>query len=110
MLNLSYRTCKQAAVLVLIWAGVAAIVGAQTSNQLPPGFAALVLKEAKVSAPGFAKTSATATITFSATKPFKNKRFDTGISYHFELHCFADQFWKRMESTYRQLLEQDVAR
>jgi hypothetical protein len=92
------------AVFVILLTAIPSPGWGESANQLPPGFAALVPQGAKVRAPGFAKTQGNATVTFSATKPVKNDQ----IMYRLELHCFADKFWKGLEPTYRQLLEQDV--
>jgi hypothetical protein len=106
MQTIHHKSSFLMTVFFFFLSAVNSVWGAQTANQLPAGFAALVPHGAKVSAPGFAKTQGNATVTFYATKQVKNDY----IKYHFELHCFADNIWKSLEPSYRQRLEQDVER
>jgi hypothetical protein len=99
-----YRTLLLAVASVFFLTGAVSSSGTQSANQLPAGFAALVPEGAKVSAPGFGKTKGNATVTFYATKKVNNHY----ITYHFEIHCFADNIWKNLEPYYRKQLEQNV--
>ena len=76
----------------------------EQATQLPPGFAPLVPKGARLVAPGFSRNEGMGTVKFSAEK----KAGDSSIIYQFELHCFADAMWMALEPAYRQQLEQEV--